>query len=252
MAPASPVSRRISYIIPPPSEPRTKLLLPPLDTPHRGRTVPIVIPAPSQPSLTSSASSSFSDSGSSRRRPTGPRSSNSHSPKHSRSSNPAPTTHAQPKHRLGVSALAVDLSTHISGKGSPEGILYSAGRDGLVIATELGIPTRPRKRAQNSSVGSGRGRYRKGEWKTLSGWDDEDDDDAESSDDEDEEEDGDATFALENSGLDGIYGSAPRSKDNSRIGVDESLPYEKRWEVDLDRLDDFEPVKQYFTPSASL
>lgn len=254
------VSRRVSYIIPPPVEPRTKLVLPPLDTNRRGHTVPFVIPDPNQP-VDHSFQSSFSadlegTSTSSRRRSFSPRS--SHSPKQSRavtnsSAAVPPPVQAQPRHRLGVSALALDLSTHISGKTSPEGILYSAGRDGLIIATELSLPTRPRRR-RNSFNPERRGRTGrrawKGDWTTLTGWDEDEDTPSSDEDDADDEE---LEFALDEPSLSlsgGTYGSAPRSAGRSRTlsGVDKSLPYEKRWEVDFDRVDEYEPVK----PSAPI
>ncbi|KAI8444084.1 WD repeat-containing protein 48 [Phakopsora pachyrhizi] len=51
------------------------------------------------------------------------------------------TRNQQPRHCLGVNALALDLSTVIQSRGGPEGILYTAGKDGLVAAWELGLPT---------------------------------------------------------------------------------------------------------------
>lgn len=48
-------------------------------------------------------------------------------------------------HRLAVQALILDLSTQIS--TSPKGILYSGGRDGIVSAWELGLPTKRRSPA---------------------------------------------------------------------------------------------------------
>ena len=44
-----------------------------------------------------------------------------------------------PRYRLGVSCLALDTSTQLVGRGAPEDMLYVGGRDGLVIAWDLGI-----------------------------------------------------------------------------------------------------------------
>ncbi|TIB36930.1 hypothetical protein E3P84_00581 [Wallemia ichthyophaga] len=49
-----------------------------------------------------------------------------------------------PKHSLGVTTLALDTSTQLSGKSSPEGILYTSGKDGLVASWQLGLQTRKR------------------------------------------------------------------------------------------------------------
>jgi len=59
------------------------------------------------------------------------------------------TSPSHPKHTLAVTCLAADSSTCISGYGkngkSPEGILYTGGRDGLVSSWELGLKMRKRK-----------------------------------------------------------------------------------------------------------
>lgn len=230
MAPGTtaPVHRRISYVVPAPSEPRTKLVLPPLDTPRRGRTVPLVIPD------TSSSFSPGNRSRSSTATANGSRAILS-------SRNVATTTAAssQPTHRLGVSAMAIDLSTHIAGKSSPEGILYSAGRDGLVIAWELGAPTKPRRRPVRQSPAT-RHRHRKGDWKAMTGWDDDQDLSDEESNGSD---DGSVPDFDEEPTLDRIYASTPqRSTTPSRTPLDKSIPYEQRWQVDEDRSQDIEPV----------
>lgn len=49
-----------------------------------------------------------------------------------------------PKHSLGVTTLALDTSTQLSGKAGPEGILYTSGKDGLVASWQLGLKTRRR------------------------------------------------------------------------------------------------------------
>jgi hypothetical protein len=46
-----------------------------------------------------------------------------------------PFPYSQPGHRLGINSLAIDT---VSGDaGGPRGILYSAGRDGMVSAWDL-------------------------------------------------------------------------------------------------------------------
>ncbi|RUS29832.1 WD40-repeat-containing domain protein, partial [Jimgerdemannia flammicorona] len=49
-------------------------------------------------------------------------------------------------HRLGVNSLALDITTTHGPEGTPGGILYSAGRDGMVAAWDLHFNFRPRKR----------------------------------------------------------------------------------------------------------
>lgn len=51
-----------------------------------------------------------------------------------------------PRHSLGVTTLALDTATQLSGKPGPEGILYTSGKDGLVASWQLGIQTRQRNR----------------------------------------------------------------------------------------------------------
>ena len=72
-----------------------------------------------------------------------------------------------PRHCLGISALALDLSTAVAPHDysassekqiNPAGILYSAGRDGLIASWELGLPTRKRKRAIGSTAAARRAR----------------------------------------------------------------------------------------------
>ena len=58
----------------------------------------------------------------------GTTSSNSSSP------SPWPRRAAHPRHRLGVCALALDTATPPVGRPAPAGILYTAARDGLVLA----------------------------------------------------------------------------------------------------------------------
>lgn len=57
-----------------------------------------------------------------------------------------PVSQAQPGHRLGINSLAIDTATHApahDASGTPaRGILYSAGRDGMVSAWDLNLQLR--------------------------------------------------------------------------------------------------------------
>ncbi|KAG9120963.1 hypothetical protein FRC07_003284 [Ceratobasidium sp. 392] len=166
-------ARRISYVIPTPQEPPPQFALPPCGAPRHGQTAPLLVPT-------------TADS----REP--PR------------STPRPS---HPQHRLPVSALALDASTQLVDRPTPEGILYTSGRDGLVAAWELGVNMRRR---------APRTREKSRHWEALTGWDDD-----ESDEDEDEE--------------DGIL-RPPRQK-KARPPVDESgWAYEDRWEAASDEL----------------
>jgi len=59
-----------------------------------------------------------------------------------------PVSQAQPGHRLGINSLAIDPTTRSanndSGNGG-RGILYSAGRDGMVSAWDLNLQLRKRE-----------------------------------------------------------------------------------------------------------
>lgn len=50
-----------------------------------------------------------------------------------------PFSHSQPGHRLGINSLALDASTISDNAAGPQGILYSAGRDGMVSAWDLNL-----------------------------------------------------------------------------------------------------------------
>ncbi|KAI0659996.1 hypothetical protein C8Q70DRAFT_977330 [Cubamyces menziesii] len=176
----APSRRRVSYAIPPPSEPAPRLQLPPHGLPRNGTSGPLLIPA-----------------------------------SESTSSPPSHSTRAQhPRHRLGVSCLALDTSTQLVGRASPEGILYTSGRDGLVISWDLGIPMK--RRTQRYGV-TGRSLRR---WEVMTNWAD---DVIEEEADEGEEyrSDGDV--------LGEVTGKARR-----RIPSNPSIPYEEQWETDMD------------------
>ncbi|CAE6451253.1 unnamed protein product [Rhizoctonia solani] len=170
--------RRISYVIPAPQEPPPQLALPPVGVPRNGQTSPLLIPSDSQ-----STNDTYE--------PT--------------RSTPRPS---HPQHRLPVSALAIDKSTQLVDRSSPEGILYTSGRDGLVAAWELGVPLKRR---------GPREKDRKRHWEALTGWDEVDDD----SDDDDEED---------------AIGKPPRPQRAVPPVDDSGWAYEDRWEVAGDDL----------------
>ena len=55
-----------------------------------------------------------------------------------------PFSHSQPGHRLGINSLALDTSTITNTATGPQGILYSAGRDGMVSAWDLNLQLKKR------------------------------------------------------------------------------------------------------------
>jgi WD repeat-containing protein 48 len=228
--------RRISYVIPAPSAPPPRLVLPPLDAPRSGRTVPLIIPAQTN------------DVDRDDHLP--PLSTATLRPAHgnpSFSSMPSGLHH--PRHRLGVSALALDTSTQLEGRSCPEGILYSGGRDGLILAWELGIPMKRRMRKYGAETSDRRRRLRRktGTWETMTGWDDYDDDDiedAESSEDEEQISSPWVLGALRN-GLDDLSPEIPFAPgpDQKELVPDSTIPYESRWQADASRLDYAQPVR---------
>ena len=131
MAPGKP-ARRVSYVIPEPNLHPPRLQLPRLGVDRHGATTPLLVPlqcddaeTPSTPLTTAS------------------------------------TPNGHPRHRLGVNSLALDTSTQLAGRPTPEGILYSGGRDGMIIAHELGVMHK--KRAHMTAADPRR-------WETLVGF----------------------------------------------------------------------------------
>ena len=126
-----PTRRRVSYVIPPPqtgSIPR--LQLPPLGISRLGSILPLLIPL--EPIAIPH--------------------------------NQSPHAFSHPKHRLPVASLALDSTTYLVGKPSPEGILYTGGRDGMVISWDLHLPTR--------RLSTKHSKPQKGRWEMLTGWGD--------------------------------------------------------------------------------
>lgn len=131
MAPGK-ATLRVSYVIPEPTHCPPRLQLPHLGIDRHGSTTPLLIPAQTDGAGGPSTPLTI-----------------------------ASTPNGHPRHRLGVNSLALDTSTQLSGRATPEGILYSGGRDGMIIAHELGIPHK--KRAHMTAAGPHR-------WETLVGF----------------------------------------------------------------------------------
>lgn len=117
-----------------------------------------------------------------------------------------------PRHRLGVASLALDASTHLVGRNAPEGILYSGGRDGLVMSWDLGIAMK--KKAAVSSTA------KRGRWEAMTGWGD----DAI----EEEEEDGDDRVVSDGD----ILGEVTQDR-RRRASAAGEIPFEHQWETDI-------------------
>jgi WD repeat-containing protein 48 len=121
----------------------------------------------------------------------------------------APT---HPRHRLGVSALALDTSTLLHGEAAPGGILYTGGRDGLVASWELHVP-HTRRRGRRYRVVPGRGTGARVRWERAGDgatWE------------EGEGEGGGASASLGSSSSDDEEHPERRS----------AVPFEDRWELD--------------------
>lgn len=140
-----------------------------------------------------------------------------------------------PRHCLGVNALALDTTTVLAGpssaadgsssdgkrKRTPEGILYTGGRDGLIASWELGLSTRRRKRRYGVYGSERENRGRPG---PLSRSDDDDISDEEEEWDQDEEEAEEAMGLLAD--VDGRPDPVRR-----RSSDQEGIPFEEQWEV---------------------
>ncbi|KAJ6581489.1 hypothetical protein B0H19DRAFT_1115437 [Mycena capillaripes] len=176
-----PSKRRVSYIIPAPTEHVPRLVLPPITASRLGHVHPLLVPDAVQPPPDAEQQ----------------------------------TRSRHPRHRLGVAALALDTSTILAARTAPEGILYSAGRDGLVLSWDLGLPLRPRAPSDAP--------LRRGRWETLTGWaDDAIDEEAEEAD-ERPTSDGDI--------LGDVTALSARRRRPSAV---RDLPHEEQWEMNPD------------------
>ncbi len=70
-----------------------------------------------------------------------------------------------PRHRLGVASLPSTHRPCSRGKHSPEGILYSGGRDGLLMSWDLSMPMKRRGAADSAPS-----RSRQRSWELMTGW----------------------------------------------------------------------------------
>jgi WD repeat-containing protein 48 len=119
-----------------------------------------------------------------------------------------------------VPALALDTSTRLADRPTPEGILYSGGRDGLVISWDLRIAMQKRKHTPHREEGSKRAK-RVGTWEAMTGW-------ADDSIEEEGEEAEEKTF-----GDGDILGDVGKRLKTRRSNVGE-IPYEHQWEMDME------------------
>lgn len=176
--------RRVSYIIPSPTEAVPRLQLPPHSTSRLGSVGPLLIP------LINDLVQDTEDA--------------------------KPNSARHPRHRLGVSSLALDTSTQLAGRGSPEGILYSGGRDGLIMSWDLGLPMKKRRLKAGTEQ-----MRRDGRWEIMTGWaDDAIDEEAEDGEDR-PQSDGD------------ILGEVTANASRRRRTNSKTIPYEHQWETDL-------------------
>ncbi|KIM37415.1 hypothetical protein M413DRAFT_274108 [Hebeloma cylindrosporum] len=176
--------RRVSYIIPAPEDPAPRLQLPAHGVSRMGATGPLLIPY--------------------------------HENDEGRQVD-ASQRQKHPRHRLGVASLALDVSTQLIGRNAPEGILYSGGRDGLVMSWDLGMPMKKRKPSDGNM------QPRRGRWETLTGW----------GEDfiEEEAEDGDERPVSDGDILGDVVDSLKKRRRAASI-VGE-IPLERQWETDL-------------------
>lgn len=175
--------RRVSYIIPSAVGNVSRLRLPPHGTQRLGAVGPLLVP---------------------------------YEPHISPHVEETPPWARHPRHRLGISSLALDSSTSLAGRNSPGGILYSGGRDGLIIAWDLSVPMKKRKQnraPQSSRVNS--------HWEVLTGW-------ADDAIEEEGEED-------ERVGTDGdVLGEVTSALKRQRsASVAGDAPLEQQWEVEM-------------------
>ncbi|KAK2467551.1 hypothetical protein APHAL10511_000406 [Amanita phalloides] len=179
--------KRVSYFIPPPATPVPRLRLPQHPTTHLGRSAPLLIRADESAEELGDAQFDIHD---------GVR---------------------HPRHRLGVASLALDTCTVLEGRQAPEGILYSGGRDGLLMSWDLGLPMKKK------AIVNGQATFVRGRWEVITGWADEP---------EDEDTDG-----HERTTSDGdVIGDVPLSAAIRRRHMLKELnvvPYERQWETDL-------------------
>lgn len=199
---AEPNKRRVSYIIPPPEHEPPLLDLPPFGTAAEARSYPLV-------------TQKLSNAGS------------NGTPFASRNPFATPAEGAPSKvpryarHQLGISSLALDTTTVLSGTDAPGGILYTGGKDGLVASWELHVPHTKRRGRRYKPV-AGRGTGGRVRWERIgdggADWDDPEEEDVGSHGDSSSEED---DYVHDQNG------SNRRRRD---------VPFEDKWEIDREAL----------------
>ncbi|KIY69684.1 WD40 repeat-like protein [Cylindrobasidium torrendii FP15055 ss-10] len=130
---ASPAPRRrVSYVLPPTSSAVPRLAVPPrsMSENRLGRPGPLLIP---EDTVSAPSQASLGT-----------------------------------QHRLGISALALDSKSVLQGNDRPEGILYSGGRDGMVIGWDLGLGMR--RKPIVPEQGDGLTVNRRRQWELMTGW----------------------------------------------------------------------------------
>ena len=193
--------RRVSYVIPPPTDSVPPLRLPSYGVPRQGLIGPLLLPSKTVVQ------------------------GEQHSPKWP----------SHPRHRLGVASLAIDTSTQLVGRNAPEGILYTGGRDGLVMSWDLEIPMKKREHPYGAPKPSDDSGFHRpvGRWEIMTGWADEAiDEEAEEA--EEKPTDGDV--------LGDVFPSGGRKKKWTDHTA-QSIPHEQEWETDVEA---FRPGKARF------
>jgi len=229
------MSRRISYVLPAPDAPLPLLSLPALTEPRLGRTSPLLLQrSAGQPTISSRRNiSSLKDS----------------------TLNSDGSSH--PRHSLGVAAIALDTSTQLAGQSTPQGILYTGGRDGLVAGWELGLPMTKRRRPRWNETSRPGERVK---WERLElgesgvsstgGWggenEDGDVDEVDSDLDQDDESyDGNSSDGHADQTLfDDTGGNQKVSSGRGTSSRRRELEYTERWQLDKDALES-RPVSRH-------
>lgn len=205
-------SRRVSYILPSPTETPPLLQLPPLGQSRQGQTNPSLLTKETTPTANGLGLQSKNPF-------LAPNANGTDG-----SSTPTGSQSQHPRHCLGVTSLVLDTSTILQNSQAPGGILYSGGRDGLVASWELNVPHKKR-RGGRYDLGPGRGA--KVKWERIG-------DGAELWDEEDEAEFGED--AEGNSSDEDSQGWVGLEHDGAERRRRREVPYEDRWEVDKESL----------------
>ena len=199
-----PVSRRVSYILPSPNDPAPLLQLPGIGERRRGVTQPYLV----RKDAANGENNPFASS--------------------------EDKQVAHPRHCLGVNALALDTSTVLSDASAPGGILYSGGRDGLVVSWELGVPHKRRRGGRYETIP---GRTSRTKWERVGDgaemWDDDEDEDGDNETPEDLGGEEEGVWSSDDDLGDGWVGVDGEGKKKRARG---EVPYEDRWELDYEQL----------------